>query len=156
MHNIVVVYIHGVTDDLALDRQVCFALYSASRATTAAYRTLLADLGLTYPQFLVMLVLWERDGRGVQEICDALQLDTGTLSPLLKRLDAAGLVRRQRSDTDERRVEVTLTADGRALEDRAACVPERLLGSTDADPAQLAALRDALTLVTAEVYARNG
>ena len=115
---------------------------------------------LTFALFLlgslVLLVLWEDDACSIGQLGDRLHLDSGTLSPLLKRLEAAGLVRRQRSDTDERRVEVTLTADGRALEDRAACVPERLLGSTDADPAQLAALRDALTLVTAEVYARNG
>ncbi|GFM17782.1 MULTISPECIES: MarR family winged helix-turn-helix transcriptional regulator [Mycobacteriaceae] len=141
---------------LRLEEQLCFALYSASRAVTSAYRPLLDELGLTYPQYLVLLVLWEDDACSIGQLGDRLHLDSGTLSPLLKRLEAAGLVRRQRSDTDERRVEVTLTADGRALEDRAACVPERLLGSTDADPAQLAALRDALTLVTAEVYARNG
>lgn len=141
---------------LRLEEQLCFALYSASRAVTSAYRPLLDELGLTYPQYLVLLVLWEDDACSIGQLGDRLHLDSGTLSPLLKRLEAAGLVRRQRSDTDERRVEVTLTADGRALEDRAACVPERLLGSTDADPAQLAALRDALTLVTAEIYARNG
>ncbi|MBX7454943.1 MarR family transcriptional regulator [Mycolicibacterium sp. 3033] len=141
---------------LRLEEQLCFALYSASRAVTSAYRPLLDELGLTYPQYLVLLVLWEDDACSIGQLGDRLHLDSGTLSPLLKRLEAAGLVLRQRSDTDERRVEVTLTADGRALEDRAACVPERLLGSTDADPAQLAALRDALTLITAEVYARNG
>lgn len=141
---------------LRLEEQLCFALYSASRAVTSAYRPLLDELGLTYPQYLVLLVLWEDDACSIGQLGDRLHLDSGTLSPLLKRLEAAGLVRRQRSDTDERRVEVTLTADGRALEDRAACVPERLLGSTDADPAQLAALRDALALITAEVYARNG
>ena len=141
---------------LRLEEQLCFALYSASRAVTSAYRPLLDELGLTYPQYLVLLVLWEDDACSIGQLGDRLHLDSGTLSPLLKRLEAAGLVRRQRSDTDERRVEVTLTADGRALEDRAACVPERLLGSTDADPAQLAELRDALTLITAEVYARNG
>lgn len=141
---------------LRLEEQLCFALYSASRAVTSAHRPLLDELGLTYPQYLVLLVLWEDDACSIGQLGDRLHLDSGTLSPLLKRLEAAGLVRRQRSNTDERRVEVTLTADGRALEDRAACVPERLLGSTDADPAQLAALRDALTLITAEVYARNG
>ena len=91
------VYIHGVTDDLALDRQVCFALYSASRATTAAYRTLLADLGLTYPQYLVMLALWGRAPMSVKEIGQALQLDSPTLSPLLKRLESGGLITRTRS-----------------------------------------------------------
>ncbi|WP_283614556.1 MarR family winged helix-turn-helix transcriptional regulator [Mycolicibacterium poriferae] len=141
---------------LRLEEQLCFALYSASRAVTSAYRPLLDELNLTYPQYLVLLVLWEDDACTIGQLGDRLHLDSGTLSPLIKRLEAAGLVRRQRSNADERRVDVTLTADGRALEDRAACIPERLLGSTDADPAQLAALRDALTLITAEVYARNG
>lgn len=139
-----------------LEEQLCFALYSASRAVTSAYRPLLDELNLTYPQYLVLLVLWEEDACSIGQLGDRLHLDSGTLSPLLKRLEAAGFVRRQRSDTDERRVEVTLTAEGRALEDRAACIPERLLGSTDADPAQLAALRDALAHITAAVYARTG
>ena len=141
---------------LRLEEQLCFALYSASRAVTSAYRPLLDELDLTYPQYLVLLVLWEDEACSIGQLGDRLHLDSGTLSPLIKRLEAAGLVRRQRSVTDERRVDVTLTADGRALEDWAACIPERLLGSTHADPAQLAALRDALTLITAEVYARNG
>jgi DNA-binding MarR family transcriptional regulator len=141
---------------LRLEEQLCFALYSASRAVTSAYRPLLDELDLTYPQYLVLLVLWEDDACTIGQLGDRLHLDSGTLSPLIKRLEAAGLVRRQRSNADERRVDVTLTAEGRALEDRAACIPERLLGSTDADPAQLAALRDALTLITSEVYARNG
>ncbi len=141
---------------LRLEDQLCFALYSASRAVSSAYRPLLDELNLTYPQYLVLLVLWEDEACSIGQLGDRLHLDSGTLSPLIKRLEAAGLVRRQRSVTDERRVDVTLTADGRALEDRAACIPERLLGSTDADPAQLAALREALTLITSEVYARNG
>ncbi|WP_347220990.1 MarR family winged helix-turn-helix transcriptional regulator [Mycolicibacterium poriferae] len=141
---------------LRLEDQLCFALYSASRAVSSAYRPLLDELNLTYPQYLVLLVLWEDDACTIGQLGDRLHLDSGTLSPLIKRLEAAGLVRRQRSNADERRVDVTLTAEGRALEDRAACIPERLLGSTDADPAQLAALREALTLITSEVYARNG
>ena len=141
---------------LRLEDQLCFALYSASRAVSSAYRPLLDELNLTYPQYLVLLVLWEDEACSIGQLGDRLHLDSGTLSPLIKRLEAAGLVRRQRSNADERRVDVTLTAEGRALEDRAACIPERLLGSTDADPAQLAALRDALILITAEVYARTG
>lgn len=143
----VVVYIHAVTDDLALDRQVCFALYSASRATTAAYRTLLADLDVTYPQYLVLLVLWERDGRGVQEICHALQLDTGTLSPLLKRLESAGLIERRRLGGDERRVTVVLTQAGAALRDRASDIPARLALATGLDVPELERLRDVLMAV---------
>ncbi|WP_250445876.1 MarR family winged helix-turn-helix transcriptional regulator [Actinotalea sp. C106] len=131
--------------DLDLDRQVCFALYSASRAITAAYRPLLDPLGLTYPQYLVMLVLWERDGRGVREIGEALALDSGTLSPLVKRLETLGLVERRRQAEDERRVEVHLTADGSALRDRAESVPARLASATGLTPAEIAQLHQTLT-----------
>ena len=148
MHNIVVRYLRGVTDVLALDRQLCFALYSASRAVTAVYRPVLAELGITYPQYLVMLVLWERDGRGVQEICDELALDTGTLSPLLRRLEAAGLVERRRLSGDERRVEVRLTESGAAMRARATCIPERLVAAADFDGADLESLRDTLRELT--------
>ena len=140
---------------LRLDEQLCFALYSASRAVTAAYRPLLDELDLTYPQYLVLLVLWEEEPCTVGHLGDRLHLDSGTLSPLLKRLEAAGLVRRQRSVTDERRVDITLTSEGRALEERAACIPDRLLGDNDAAADDLAALRDALRLVTAELHARS-
>lgn len=140
---------------LRLDEQLCFALYSASRAVTAAYRPLLDELDLTYPQYLVLLVLWEEEPCTVGHLGDRLHLDSGTLSPLLKRLEAAGLVRRQRSATDERRVDITLTPEGRALEERAACIPDRLLGDNDAAADDLAALRDALRLVTAELHARS-
>ncbi len=127
-----------------LDDQLCFALYSASRLMTAAYRPLLEELGLTYPQYLVLLALWEDDSSTVGNLGRRLHLDSGTLSPLIKRLEAAGLVVRHRASTDERRVEVALTPAGRALEDRAACVPQRLLASTEAGPEQIGALRDAL------------
>ena len=138
-----------------LDEQLCFALYSASRAVTAAYRPLLEELGLTYPQYLVLLVLWEDEPCTVGHLGERLHLDSGTLSPLLKRLESAGLVRRQRSAADERRVDVTLTPEGRALEERAACVPDRLLGTNEGAHAELAALRDALHLITAELHARS-
>lgn len=108
---------------LLLDNQLCFALYSASLAMTKLYKPLLAELGLTYPQYLVMLVLWERDGLMVSELGERLFLDSGTLTPLLKRLEAAGLIARIRALDDERRVHVTLTAAGRRLKTRAAKVP---------------------------------
>ncbi len=108
---------------LALDNQLCFALYAASRLVTQAYRTHLDALGLTYAQYLVMLVLWEADGPTVREIGDRLYLDSGTLTPLLKRLERLGLVRRTRRKDDEREVETRLTAAGRRLERRAAEVP---------------------------------
>lgn len=108
---------------LLLDNQLCFALYSASLAMTKLYKPLLAELGLTYPQYLVMLVLWERDGLMVSELGERLFLDSGTLTPLLKRLEAAGLIARIRALDDERRVHVTLSSAGRKLKTRAAKVP---------------------------------
>ena len=100
---------HTPTASLLLDEQLCFALYAAQRAVTAAYRPLLDELGLTYPQYLVLLVLWERGETTVKELAAALRLDYGTLSPLLKRLEAAGLVRRERAAHDERSVLVACT-----------------------------------------------
>ena len=104
--------------ELLLDNQLCFALYSASLAMTKLYKPLLDALGLTYPQYLVMLSLWERDGLTVSELGERLFLDSGTLTPLLKRLEAAGLLVRLRDVQDERRVRITLTGQGRALRDR--------------------------------------
>ncbi|WP_158887292.1 MarR family winged helix-turn-helix transcriptional regulator [Amycolatopsis anabasis] len=112
--------------ELLLEEQACFALYSASRAVTDVYRPLLAELGLTYPQYLVLLVLWERDSRPVKEIGEALQLDYGTLSPLLKRLEANGLVTRHRLASDERSVAIGLTGRGRELRERAAGIPSAI------------------------------
>ncbi|ONI82257.1 MarR family transcriptional regulator [Saccharothrix sp. ALI-22-I] len=108
---------------LELDDQLCFALYAASRAVTARYRPLLDDLGLTYPQYLVMLVLWERGSVPVKDLAAALQLDYGTLSPLLKRLESAGLIRRERRPDDERSVRIVLTGHGDELRERAKDVP---------------------------------
>lgn len=108
---------------LLLDNQLCFALYSASLAMTKLYKPLLAELGLTYPQYLAMLVLWEQDGLAVSEIGKRLYLDSGTLTPLLKRLEALGLISRLRAVDDERRVHVHLTAAGRKLRAKALKVP---------------------------------
>ena len=107
---------------MSVDRQLCFALYSASRAMTAAYRPILTAMNLTYPQYLVMLVLWEEDRVTVSRLGERLQLDSGTLSPLLKRLETNGFVRRERSAHDERLVDVTLTPAGRRLERKAQIV----------------------------------
>lgn len=115
---------------LRLDNQLCFALYSSSLAMTKLYKPLLAELGLTYPQYLAMLVLWENDGLRVSELGDRLYLDSGTLTPLLKRLEAAGLVVRQRSREDERQVHIYLTGEGHALKARAASVPGCILQAT--------------------------
>ena len=141
-----------MTNELALDRQVCFALYSASRATTAVYRPMLERLGITYPQYLVLLVLWEKDGRGVREIGAALDLDTGTLSPLLKRLERLGFIERRRLVTDERRVEIHLTDAGSALRQQALDIPRQLAGKTGMAVADLEKLRDALVALTTALH----
>lgn len=126
------------TDDLLkLDNQLCFAVYSASLAMTRLYKPLLEKLNLTYPQYLVMLALWERDGQTVSELGAQLSLDSGTLTPLLKRLEANGLVARLRDVADERRVHITLTAAGRKLKARAASVPGCLLAASQCSISEL-------------------
>lgn len=135
-------------DWLRLDRQICFSLNAASRAFNGVYRVLLKDLGLTYPQYLVMLVLWERGTLPVKQLGEHLRLDSGTLSPLLKRLEGAGLVRRERSPSDERSVRVTLTGEGTALRERALEVPRRIAAATGADPAEIGELRERLDRLT--------
>ncbi|MEV7287954.1 MarR family transcriptional regulator [Streptomyces sp. NPDC093252] len=120
-------------DLLLLDRQICFSLHAASRAFNGLYRVILKDLGLTYPQYLVLLVLWEHGELPVKQLGEHLRLDSGTLSPLLKRLEAAGLVRRERSTQDERSVEIRLTDEGRALRARALDVPRRIATATGCD-----------------------
>ena len=108
---------------LLLDNQLCFALYSTSLAMTKLYKPLLEEMGLTYPQYLVMLVLWEQDDVAVSELGSRLYLDSGTLTPLLKRMEAAGVLTRRRSTDDERRVHIVLTEAGRKLKSRAARIP---------------------------------
>lgn len=124
-----------------LDEQICFALYSASRALTARYRDILEPLGVTYPQYLVLLVLWESDSVSVGALGSRLQLDSGTLSPLLRRLEAVGLIARTRSVTDERSVQVSLTESGSDLRNRAAGIPELVCAATGLEPADLRALQ---------------
>ncbi|KQS63896.1 MarR family winged helix-turn-helix transcriptional regulator [Modestobacter sp. Leaf380] len=114
---------------VALDDQLCFALYAASRAVTARYRPMLDQMGLTYPQYLVMMLLWETDGQTVGQLGSRLALDSGTLSPLLKRLTAAGLVTRHRRVDDERSVSIQLTDAGRALESQAMDVSTEMIGA---------------------------
>jgi MarR family transcriptional regulator, organic hydroperoxide resistance regulator len=130
---------------LRLDQQLCFPLYAAGRAVTRLYASLLADLGLTYPQYLVMLVLWERPAPvAVGDLGGALKLDSGTLSPLLKRLEAADLVVRRRDPQDERRVLIELTDTGRGLESSAAGVPHELGSAMGMTAAQAKGLADQL------------
>src|ERR1700733_11904779 len=143
---------------LELDRQLCFALYTASRAVVRAYAPLLDDAGLTYPQYVTLLVLWEGPDqpRSIGELGERLHLDSGTLTPLLKRLAPLGYVTRSRDAEDERRVLVTLTADGLALRDRLAAVPESFLACLGMDGPSASALRDQLTAPAGSPAAGGG
>ncbi|MBS4037176.1 MAG: MarR family transcriptional regulator [Hydrogenophaga sp.] len=137
----------NLPDALHLDHQLCFALYSASLAMTKLYKPLLEPLGLTYPQYLAMLALWESDGLTVSELGDRLFLDSGTVTPLVKRLEAAALVQRQRDTQDERRVQVWLTDAGRALRRKAASVPGCVLDASQCSVKEVLALtREVQTL----------
>ncbi|WP_066687224.1 MarR family winged helix-turn-helix transcriptional regulator [Caulobacter sp. CCH9-E1] len=132
---------------LRLDNQLCFALYGAANRMTRLYRPILDALGLTYPQYLAMLVLWEQSPRTVGALGDALDLDSSTLTPLLKRLEASGLVERRRDPDDERRVIVALTEKGQALREQAASVPEKLFCALNMPLAELTTLRERLKTV---------
>ena len=143
--------------EIPIEDYICLALYRASRAVTGLYRELLADLGLTYPQYLVMRLLWQRGTLAVGEIGEVLGLDYGTLSPLLKRLQAAGLIERRRRSDDERSVDIALTPEGHALEAQSREIPDKLncaLGLNAADThalkQQLARLTTAITSPTAD------
>ncbi|HEY2254150.1 MAG TPA: MarR family transcriptional regulator [Variovorax sp.] len=136
-----------VDELLKLDNQLCFAIYSASLATTRLYKPLLEKLKLTYPQYLVMLVLWEQDGLMVSELGERLSLDSGTLTPLLKRLESNGFVARLRDLDDERRVRITLTAAGRRLKARAATVPGCLMAASQCSVPDLMALTQQIQLL---------
>ena len=134
-----------------LEDQLCFALYAASRAMTARYRPLLDAIGLTYPQYLVMMLLWEEDNQTVGQLGARLSLDSGTLSPLLKRLTTAGLVTRHRRVEDERSVAIVLTDAGRALRDKADAISEEIIYALDLDRDEFRDLKAKLNLVTERV-----
>ena len=141
---------------LLLGNQLCFAIYSTAHAFNRFYKPLLDRLGLTYPQYLVMLVLWEQDGMAVKEIGERLFLDSGTLTPLLKRLEAAGLVKRTRSSKDERQVIVALTAQGEALKEKARGVPQSILTASECSVAELAALKSEIVTLRDKLNAALG
>lgn len=121
-------------ETMKLENQLCFPLYAAARNVTGLYTPYLKPLGLTYTQYLVFLVLWEEDGLTVGEICEKLMLDSGTLSPLLKKMEAAGYVERKRSQEDDRVVVITLTEKGRALQNEAKDVPQKVAGCIKLPP----------------------
>jgi DNA-binding MarR family transcriptional regulator len=136
------------TNLLALENQVCFALVVASRSVLSLYRPVLEPLGLTHPQYLVMLALWSEDGRSAGNLATTLALEPATLSPLLKRLEAAGLVARRRSTTDERVLVVELTEQGRALRRQAEAIPQKIVAQLGMAMDELTALRSSLHAVT--------
>ena len=140
---------------LALDNQLCFALYSASLAMTKLYKPVLAPLGLTYPQYLTLLALWQRDGQGVSELGEKLFLDSGTLTPLLKRMESGGWLLRRRSTDDERRVLVYLTAKGQALRTQARKVPHALASNTGLNFDQIAQLTQRLQRLRGQLQAAS-
>lgn len=136
-----------VTNPLILSHQLCFALYATSRAITKFYASLLDEMNLTYPQYLTLLVLWERDGISVQQIADELELEGATATPLIQRMERMGLVKRQRSNEDGRQLEVHLTERGMALREKALGVPHKLggaLGITKEDAERLVSDLNAL------------
>ena len=132
-------------DRLRLDRQICFPLYAATNLIQRLYRPLLSPLGLTYSQYLVLLVLWERGSASVGELRDCLYLDAGTITPLLKRMERAGLVTRRRDSEDERRVIIALTQHATALQEQAQRIPEMLATRIGFDAAKAAELHDVTT-----------
>ena len=140
-----------VEDTLKLDRQLCFAAYSVSQAFNRVYKPGLDRVGLTYPQYLVLLVLWEQDDQTVKQIGDQLHLDSGTLTPMLKRLEAAGIVRRQRDMQDERQVRISLTAKGSGLKEQAADVRRGVACATGLPTREIQALRDELIRLRASL-----
>ena len=145
-----------IIDPMLLDQQLCFALYAATHAITRCYSPGLKALGLTYPQYLVMLVLWQQDDVTVTEIGSRLQLDSGTLTPLLKRLEGSGLVARHRDKTDERQVRIQLTEKGTALRDRARKVPAEIARLIDRPLAEIMALRSELSDLRAALEKAEG
>jgi DNA-binding MarR family transcriptional regulator len=144
-----------MSDVVRLDDQLCFALHAASRAMTGAYAPLLDALEVTYPQYLVLLTLWEEDGACVSRIGERLHLDSATLTPLLKRLEARELLTRRRSAEDERVVEIFLTAKGKRLEKRAANIAKELFCKTQLSMSELVRLREQLKELTHRLQAAN-
>jgi DNA-binding MarR family transcriptional regulator len=147
---------HAADWPLMLDNQICFAVYSTAHAFNRVYKPLLHKLGLTYPQYLVMLALWERDGVPVKDIGERLFLDSGTLTPLLKRLEAASLVKRSRSTEDERLVLIALTQQGQALKEKARAVPQGILAASACSLGELSAMKRDLVALRDRLNAALG
>nr|WP_255570772.1 MarR family transcriptional regulator [Cohnella sp. CFH 77786] len=134
-----------------LEGHICFSLYACSRAIFRMYRPLLDELDLTYPQYLVLLVLWDRHELSIKEISEILSLDSGTLTPMLKRMESAGLITRTRHQSDERVVLVRITDKGMALQDKAVCIPEAMLAASGMKPEELRLLNQAIQKLMSHV-----
>ena len=147
---------HATDLPLRLGNQLCFAIYSTAHAFNRVYKPLLKRLGLTYPQYLVMLVLWERDDLPVKDIGERLFLDSGTLTPLLKRLEAAELIKRTRSTEDERQVMIALTSRGQALREKARAVPQAILAASACSLTELSAIKNELIALRDRLNAALG
>jgi MarR family transcriptional regulator, organic hydroperoxide resistance regulator len=141
---------------LRLDNQICFAIYSTAHAFNRVYKPLLDRLGLTYPQYLVMLVLWEKDGVPLKDIGERLFLDSGTLTPLLKRLESAQLIKRTRSKKDERQVLIALTPQGLALKEKARAVPQSVLAASACSIGELSAMKEEIVALRDRLNAAVG
>ncbi|MGG1519580.1 MarR family transcriptional regulator [Paenibacillus oryzisoli] len=138
---------------LKLENQLCFSLYASSRAITRMYRPLLEELGITYPQYLVLLVLWDQEESTVKELSEKLDLDSGTLTPMLKRMEAQQLLVRKRSQEDERVVNILLTETGRALYDRAMCIPQTLFAASGLSQEEIVSFNQQLQRIITSVNA---
>jgi DNA-binding MarR family transcriptional regulator len=141
---------------LTLGDHLCFSLYACSRAISRMYRPVLEKMGITYPQYLVLLVLWERDERTVKELGDALDLDSGTLTPLLKRMEASKLIKRERSRDDERVVTIKLTESGMSLKEEASCIPSTFLTSSGISNEEIQALNKTIKELSNNIVRNSG
>ncbi|WRP06008.1 MarR family transcriptional regulator [Rossellomorea aquimaris] len=142
-------------DPLLLENQICFKIYTAEREITKLYRGLLEEIGVTYPQYLALLVLWEDGTVSVKELGRKLFLDSGTLTPMLKRMESNGLVDRHRSVEDERSVVISLTKKGEAMKEKAACVPTRLIERLEMDGEELERLDQTLTTILGRLQGKR-
>jgi MarR family transcriptional regulator, organic hydroperoxide resistance regulator len=147
---------HATDLPLLLGNQLCFAIYSTAHAFNRVYKPLLKRLGLTYPQYLAMLVLWERDGLSVKDIGERLFLDSGTLTPLLKRLEAAEFIKRTRSTEDERQVLIALTSRGHALREKARALPQAILAASACSVTELSAMKNQIVVLRDRLNAAMG
>ncbi|WP_425383168.1 MarR family winged helix-turn-helix transcriptional regulator [Rossellomorea oryzaecorticis] len=142
-------------DVLLLENQICFKIYTAEREITRLYRGLLEEIGVTYPQYLALLVLWEKERITVKELGKKLFLDSGTLTPMLKRMESNGLLSRERSKEDERSVIISLTEKGASLKEKASCIPTRLLDSIDLEGGELEQFNQTLTTILSKLKDRE-